>query len=136
MDYPHPMIELDDDGKVELRDPSPDGIGDWDKVWIRYGYTDFAPATDEGAAPEEILMEAASEGLIFISDQDARPPGSAHPNTHLWDNGTDAAIKLNCMMEVRRVALDQFGEAAIKNGLPLIGWEPLRKLDRAVPERP
>jgi len=123
MDYPHPMIELDESGKVELRDAYPDGIGDWDKVWIRYGYTDFAPGTVEGPFLEDILMEAAAEGLVFISDQDARPPGSAHPNTHLWDNGPDAAAELNRMLEVRRVALDQFGEAAIKNGLPLATME-------------
>jgi hypothetical protein len=123
MDYPHPMIELDENGNVELRDAYPNGIGDWDNVWIRYGYADFAPGTDEDAALEEILMGAATEGLTFISDQDARPPGSAHPNTHLWDNGAGAAAELNRMMEVRRVALDQFGEAAIKDGMPLATLE-------------
>ncbi len=123
MDYPHPMIELDENGNVELRDAYPNGIGDWDKAWIRYGYTDFAPGTDEDTALREILMEAASEGLTFISDQDARPAGSAHPNTHLWDNGANAAAELNRMMEVRRVALDQFGEAAIKDGMPMATME-------------
>ena len=123
MDYPHPMIELDENGNVELRDAYPTGIGDWDKAWIRYGYTDFAPGTDEDAALREILMEAASEGLTFISDQDARPAGSAHPNTHLWDNGANAAAELNRMMEVRRVALDQFGEASIKDGMPMATME-------------
>jgi hypothetical protein len=123
MDYPHPIIELDDDGKVELRDAYPHGIGEWDKVWIRYGYTDFAPGTDEDQALNEILMGAAEEGLTFISDQDARPPGSAHPNVHLWDNGSSAAEELNRMMDVRRVALDQFGQNAIKNGMPLATME-------------
>jgi len=123
MDYPHPIIELDDDGKVELRDAYPHGIGEWDKVWIKYGYTDFAPGTDEDQALEDILMDAAEEGLTFISDQDARPAGSAHPNVHLWDNGAKAADELNRMMDVRRVALDQFGENAIKNGMPLAVME-------------
>jgi len=123
MDYPHPMIELGADGKVELRDAYPHGIGDWDKAWIRYGYSDFPEGTDEDAALREILMGAAAEGLTFISDQDARPPGSAHPNVHLWDNGADAAAELTRMMEVRRVALDQFGEAAIKSGMPLATME-------------
>jgi hypothetical protein len=123
MDYPHPMIELDENGEVELRDAYPSGIGDWDKVWIRYGYTDFPPGTDEKAALDEILMDAAHEGLTFISDQDARPAGSAHPNVHLWDNGANAAQELNRMMEVRRVALDRFGEAAIKSGMPMATME-------------
>jgi len=123
MDYPHPIIELDEEGNVELRDAYPHGIGEWDKVWIRYGYTDFAPGTDEDEALEEILMEAADRGLTFISDQDARPAGSAHPNVHLWDNGAHAAEELNRMMEVRRVALDQFGENAIQAGMPLATME-------------
>lgn len=123
MDYPHPIIQLDAQGDVELRDAYPRGIGKWDKVWIRYGYTDFAPGTDEDEALEDILMEAADRGLTFISDQDARPPGSAHPNVHLWDNGANAAEELNRMMEVRRVALDRFGENAIKTGMPLATME-------------
>ncbi len=123
MDYPHPLIELDEDGNVELRDAYPHGIGEWDKVWIRYGYTDFAPGTDEEEVLEEILMEAADRGLTFISDQDARPAGSAHPNVHLWDNGENAAEELSRMMEVRRVALDRFGENAIQSGMPLATME-------------
>jgi len=123
MDYPHPMIELNPAGNVELSEAYPHGIGEWDKVWIRYGYTDFAAGTDEETALEKILMDAASEGLTFLSDQDARPPGSAHPNVHLWDNGTDAAVELNRMMDVRRVALNQFGESAIKAGMPLATME-------------
>jgi hypothetical protein len=123
MDYPHPVVELDPDGNVELRNAYPSGIGAWDKVWIRYGYGQFSPGTDVDAALEGILLEAAEEGLTFISDQDARPPGSAHPNVHLWDNGADAALELERMMEVRRVALARFGERAIKTGMPLATME-------------
>jgi len=61
--------------------------------------------------------------LTFISDQDARPAGSAHPNVHLWDNGASAAAELDRMMDVRRVALDQFGESAIKSGMPMATME-------------
>jgi hypothetical protein len=123
MDYPHPMIELNENGDVDLQGAYPSGIGDWDKVWIRYGYTDFPPGTDEEASLNEILMDAAREGLTFISDQDARPAGSAHPNVHLWDNGANAAAELERMMDVRRVALDRFGESAIQSGMPLATME-------------
>jgi len=123
MDYPHPLIELDENGEVELRDAYPHGIGDWDKVWIRYGYTDFPPGTDEEEALETILMDAEAQGLIFISDEAARPAGSAHPQVHLWDNGADAAAELQRMMNVRRVALDNFGEAAIRQDMPLATLE-------------
>jgi hypothetical protein len=123
MDYPHPLILLDENGNVDLSNAYPEGIGAWDKVWIRYGYTQFPPGTDEDAALEKILLDAAGEGLTFISDQDARPAGSAHPQVHLWDNGADAAEELNRMLDVRRVALDRFGEAAIKRGMPLATLE-------------
>ncbi len=123
MDYPHPIIELDAQGKVELRDAYPTGIGDWDKYWIRWGYADLAPGTDEDAALEAILDEAHERGLTFISDEAARPAGSAHPNVHLWDNGADAAKELMRMMDVRRVALDRFGETAIKTGMPMATLE-------------
>ncbi len=123
MDYPHPLIELGEDGAVELQNAYPSGIGEWDRYWIRYGYTEFPPGTDEDAALEGILMEAAAEGLTFISDEAARPAGSAHPNVHLWDNGANSAEELNRMLEVRRVALDDFGEAAIKKGMPLATLE-------------
>jgi hypothetical protein len=123
MDYPHPVVELDAEGNVELRDAYPTGIGEWDKYWIRYGYTQFPAGTDEKGALDEILAEAAVRGLTFLSDEAARPAGSAHPNVHLWDNGASAAEELNRMMEVRRVALDRFGEAAIKRGMPLATLE-------------
>ncbi len=123
MDYPHPLILLRSDGTIDLSQAYPVGIGDWDKVFIRYGYTHFPEGTDEDAALEDILMDAADRGLTFISDQDARPPGSAHPQVHLWDNGSSAAAELQRMMDVRRAALDRFSETAIKMGQPLATME-------------
>ncbi|MFQ5538532.1 MAG: zinc-dependent metalloprotease, partial [Gemmatimonadota bacterium] len=123
MDYPHPIIRLKD-GKVSLgRDSYANEIGAWDKIAIRYGYTDFPPGTDEEKALDDILHEGMRNGITFITDQDARPAGSAHPNVHLWDNGASAADELDRMMDVRRVALDHFGETAIKAGEPLATME-------------
>jgi hypothetical protein len=123
MDYPHPIIELQN-GQVSLGGESyADEIGAWDKVAIQYGYTDFADGTDEGAALDEIIRAGMRDGITFISDQDARPAGSAHPNVHLWDNGATAAGELDRMMDVRRVALDNFGETAIKSGEPMATME-------------
>lgn len=118
MDYPHPRATLED-GQISLADAYDRGIGEWDKVAIRYGYQDFPQGADEEAALDAILAEAQARGVTFISDQDARPAGSAHPEVHLWDNGADVAAELERMMDVRRVALDRFGEAAIRSGTPL-----------------
>ena len=119
MDYPHPVTRLLPDGSIDLSDAYAVGIGAWDKEAIKYGYSDFPPGADEARALDAILAGARAKGLFFLTDQDARPFGSAHPNTHLWDNGADAAAELTRVMQVRRAALDRFGEQAIRRGQPL-----------------
>jgi hypothetical protein len=123
MDYPHPVAKLAADGSVDLSDAYAAGIGAWDKEAIKFGYSDFAPGTDPAKALDAILSDTRAKGLHFLTDQDARPLGSAHPNTHLWDNGTDAAVELTRMMGVRHAALNRFGEQAIKRGRPLATLE-------------
>lgn len=123
MDYPHPLVRLGPDGSVDLSGAYVDGIGAWDKEAIRYGYSQFASGQEEGAALERLLAEARARGLHFLTDQDSRPTGSSHPESHLWDNGTDAAAELDRMMQVRRVALDRFGANAIPAGRPMATLE-------------
>ncbi|HSR41706.1 MAG TPA: zinc-dependent metalloprotease, partial [Longimicrobiales bacterium] len=119
MDYPHPRARLAEDGTVDLSRAYDTGIGEWDRVAIEYGYRDFPEGTDEQAALTGVLMDAEERGITFISDQDARPAGSAHPLVHLWDNGRDAATELGRKLEVRAAALERLGEASIRNGQPL-----------------
>jgi len=119
MDYPHPLASLKPDGSVDLSKAYPEGIGEWDKVSITWGYQDFPSGTDQKAALEKVITDARARGLTYLTDQDARPTGSPHPNAHLWDNGADAARELDRMMQVRRTVLDRFGEAAIQRGMPM-----------------
>jgi hypothetical protein len=123
MDYPHPLVRLRADGSIDLSEAYDQAIGAWDKEAIRYGYTDFPDGADEKRMLEEILSGARSRNLLFLADQDARPQGSAHPEVHLWDNGTNAADELNRVMDVRRAALGRFSEAAIRNGSPMATLE-------------
>ncbi len=118
MDYPHPWIALNSDGSLDLKHAYATGIGSWDKVAIRYGYTEFSPGTDEKKALDQILLDAAHEGNIFISDADSRPLGSAHPRAHLWDNGPNAVDELARLLKVRATALEHFGENSIPEGTP------------------
>ena len=118
MDYPHPLIRLDDRGRIDLSQAYDIGIGEWDKVAIAYGYQDFPPGVDEQQALNEILESAIQKGLIFITDQDARPPGGAHPLAHLWDNGQDAVAELERLLNIRRRVLQQFSEKNIRPGAP------------------
>jgi Met-zincin/Domain of unknown function (DUF5117) len=119
MDYPHAWITLDASGKPDLSHAYATGIGAWDKVSIQYGYSQFSAGTDERAALNSILNSAQASGLYFITDEDARPLGSAHPHAHLWDNGPDPAAELNRILKVRAAALARFGEDAIQPDRPL-----------------
>jgi len=123
MDYPHPLVRLDTDGALSVKDAYRPGIGEWDKVAITWGYMEVPAGQDEHAAVTEVLDRARARGLTFLTDQDARPQGSSHPQAHLWDNGTDAAAELDRMMQVRKVALIRFGESAIRTGMPLAQLE-------------
>lgn len=123
MDYPHPFVQLRADGSIDLSQAYAEGIGAWDREAVRYGYAQFAPGEDERAGLERILSEARARGLLFLTDQDGRPTGSSHPETHLWDNGTDPAAELDRMMRVRRAALARFGASVIPNGRPLATLE-------------
>ena len=121
MDYPHPLVKLVD-GKIDLSDAYTQGIGEWDKVSVAYGYQDFPEGTDENAALNGILDSAFSSGLIYLTDQDA---GGAHPLTHVWDNGSDPADELRRVMKIRSLALDNFSEKKVPVGAPLSTLEDI-----------
>jgi hypothetical protein len=123
MDYPHPLIELDASGKPDLSHAYAVGIGAWDKAAIRYGYSEFAPGTDENAALDKILRQDEADGLRFLTDADSRPLGGAHPYGHLWDNGASAPEELTRILGVRKAALARFGEDAIRPGQPMAQLE-------------
>jgi hypothetical protein len=123
MDYPHPWITLDSKGQPDLSHAYSVGIGAWDKVAIQYGYSQLPSGSDAHAALDSILRKAQDDGLYFISDADSRPLGSAHPHSHLWDNGPDPAAELDRILKIRSAALAQFGESAVKLGTPLAQLE-------------
>ncbi|MFY0697700.1 MAG: zinc-dependent metalloprotease [Balneola sp.] len=115
MDYPHPKVDIKN-GELDLSDAYDVGIGDWDIVTIKFGYQDFANGINEKEALNKILEAAHLDGLKYISDSDARPQGGAHPYAHLWEYGNDPATQLSHILEVRKIALDNFGEANIRKG--------------------
>ena len=120
MDYPHPLIEFNNN-KVDLSNAYDHGIGDWDKLAINWGYRQFD--SNEEDQLNQILQDGYKEDIYFISDQDSRPLSSAHPRSHLWDNGFDAADELNRMLSIRRHILDNFLDNAIKLGEPMSSIE-------------
>jgi hypothetical protein len=118
MDYPAPMVEIKN-GKLDLSNAYAVGIGAYDKFAIKYAYAQFSQGADEAAELEKLLQEGIANGMLFISDADARPPGAAHPLANLWDNGSDPVAMLRHEMQVRRIGLADFGLQSIRQGTPL-----------------
>lgn len=115
LDYPHPLITLRPDGTMDLSDAYDVGIGEWDKVAIRYGYTQFPAGANEGAELKKILDDAWDQDIRYMSNQDL----DLHPGVDQWNNGTDEAAELTRLLQLRRAALEGFGERAIKIGRPM-----------------
>lgn len=117
MDYPHPQFSMKN-GEIDFSKAYETGIGDWDKVTVAYSYQSFPKGTDETESLNAILDKAKADGLRFITDQDARPAGSAHVLAHLWDNGTSVSKELDEMLTIRKKAIDNFSVDNIQTGTP------------------
>lgn len=123
MDYPHPFIELNN-GEIDLSNAYDDKIGIWDKHVIAYGYADVDSALEKKYLADNI-KEAQENGLLYVSDSDARPQSGAHNTGHLWDNGKDASEELLRVLKIREKALADFGLNSIPVGTPLSEIEPV-----------
>ncbi len=123
MDYPPPVAELNGPGAPDLSHAYAAGIGEWDKAAIAYGYQDFPPGTDEKQALDAMVMKAIHSGLLYLSDADAGPEGSASPVAHLWDNGSDPVKELDRVIAVRQRVIERFGENNIPMGAPMAALE-------------
>jgi hypothetical protein len=119
MDYPAPLVVVDETGDLDFSRAYDTGVGAWDLHTIRYAHAETPAGIGEEAFLDEIVVAGLDRGLLFITDQDARPPGAAHPLANLWDNGADPAAQLVEEMRVRRIALDRFGEENVAPGRPL-----------------
>lgn len=117
MDYPHPQIDTLPNGHVSLSNAYAKGIGEWDKISIQFGYGEFL--TDEQQSLRRIIDSAHALGYFYITDDDARPAGGAHPVAHLWDNGENATDELLRLMKLRRNVLNRFNENNIALGQPM-----------------
>ena len=124
MDYPAPLIQIRD-GELDLSNAYDSGVGAFDVFAIRYGYSEIDSAENEEAQLSRIVREGVDSGMLFVSDDHARDPGSAHPLGAVWDNGGDPIAMLRHEMEVRRIALQRFGLKNLRPGQPLSELEPL-----------
>jgi len=119
MDYPSPYVKITD-GKLDLSDAYATGVGAYDKWAIRYAYAQFPPENEERE-----LNRIAGEGLLYITDPESRPVSAAHPSASVWDAPGNNVAMLRHEIEVRRIALSQFGLRNIPVGTPLAQLEEM-----------
>lgn len=118
MDYPAPLIEVGEDGELDVSRAYGVGVGAWDLQAIRYGYSEVPPERED-LFLASILQENRDRGLLFLSDEDARLPGAAQPLGNLWDNGADPVRALEQALAVRSHGLQHFGVGNLAEGQPL-----------------
>nr|MBP8274673.1 zinc-dependent metalloprotease [Acidobacteriota bacterium] len=119
MDYPHPLVSLQTDGSIDMTGAYAEGIGDWDKVSINWGYNDLPAGTNEKAVLDKTLNDAWTKDLRYMSNQDL----DLHPRVDQWSNGVNQATELTRLLALRKTALSKFGERSIQNGRPMAAIE-------------
>ncbi len=118
MDYPPPRVRLDASGDIDLSAAYAAGPGAYDVWAIRWGYGIFPPG-QEADSLRAIVAEGLRRGFLFLSDADARPDFASDPRTALWDDTATPAEFLRHQLDVRRVAMNRFGERNIRPGEPV-----------------
>lgn len=125
MDYPYPYVTLTGDDQVDVSNAYAVGIGEWDKLTIRWGYSDLSAESDIADAQRKLLDELLGSGLSYVADQHARGnaayvhAGPCHSRGSLWDNGEDPVKELRRLMRLRDKVLRGFSTSVIQKGEPL-----------------
>lgn len=114
MDYPYPEFVLRN-GQIIAANAYDTGIGEWDKITVKYSYSDIPDSLTQKNYLNSVLQEAKAQGLRFITDSDARAPGGANAYAHLWDNGTNPAEELQRVLQLRKKAIENFSVENIRN---------------------
>jgi hypothetical protein len=117
MDYPSPLVKIVD-GKLDLSDAYAKGLGPFDLFSIKYAYGQFA---NEQELDRFVREEAPTH--LYINDPHARSVSAAHPLASVWDAPGDPVAGLRHEIEVRRIALSQFGLRNLAVGEPLSSLE-------------
>ena len=112
MDYPAPDVRVKD-GKLDFSNSYGVGVGSWDLFT-----TDWLYGQHSKAERDTLIRQAYGAGLTYVADREGRSVGTGHQDGSVWDNGLDAVATLNEVMQVRRIALDNFGPDNLMEGRP------------------
>ncbi len=123
MDYPAPLIEITDDGKIDLSNAYLQRIGEYDKLSVRYAYEQFPPGANEEEELESIVQESIDRGLLFMAHNNNNFVGAGHQFASVWDNGDNLVDQLKHEFEVRRIGMENFSPDLIREGEPYSNLE-------------
>ena len=118
MDYPAPLVDLDENGELDLSQAYRDAGGAWDSLAVRYAYTWFPDEASEREGLEQIISDALDEGLRFITGGHAAQSGSI-PGATQWIEGSNMMEALERTTRVRELLVERFNEEAIDPGEPM-----------------
>ena len=118
MDYPAPWVDIKD-GKLDLSNAVRDRHRRLRQVRRQLRLQPVRCRRQRGAGAREIFEDGVANGMLYITDGDARPANAAHPLASLWDSGSDPIATLKHEMDVRRIGLANFGLRNIPIGTPL-----------------
>ena len=114
MDYPAPDVRATKDGDIDFSRTYGVGVGGWDIWAAKFLYSDYEG--EEKTAQAKLVKEADDAGLLFVSDPDSRSVGSGHAKGALWDNGEDLVAELDNVLNVRAIAMKNFGVRNLRKG--------------------
>ena len=123
MDYPAPLVEIDDDGNLDLSNAYVPRIGEYDKLSVNWLYREFPAGTDETSALAQIAQQGVEDGLIYMGHTNNNFIGAGHQYASVWDNGANLVDQLKVEIRVREIGLERFGVDAIRTGEPLSNLE-------------
>ncbi|MFC0684194.1 zinc-dependent metalloprotease [Novosphingobium clariflavum] len=115
MDYPIARMNVMD-GKIDLGDAYASGIGSWDKFTVDWLYGQPQPGQDHDKAAAAKALAIQQAGMRYMTDIDGRSADLGVPGDSMWTDGADEAPDLQHIMEVRRIAMNNFGPAVLRPG--------------------
>jgi len=118
MDYPFPLIALDESGNPDISDAYRLTMGYADLLSVRYAYTWYPTPEAEAQGLTEIALEALDNNHVFLTGADAALSGS-YPEVTQWVEGQTMFDALERTMAVRKLLMEHFDERAIRPGEPM-----------------
>ena len=119
MDYPAPLVQIDESGNIDLSNAYVQRIGEYDKLSVNWLYREFPNGTNETQALERIAEQGVVDGLIYMGHTNNNFIGASHQYASVWDNGSNLVDHLKLEIRIREIGLERFGIDAIRTGEPM-----------------